>query len=164
MSFKSNVLATLAAVSFALPAVAEGIMVQEAYARASSPKSTSGAAFMMIMNHSGIDDRLIDVKSDIAARVELHTHSADANGVMKMLHVKEGFAAPAGEMLALQRGGKHVMLMGIKQPLLQDDHFPVTLVFENAGEVEVDVVVDLNRKPKMGGMDHSDMKMDDASN
>ena len=118
---------------------------------------TSGAAFMMIENMSGADDHLIDVRSDAAERTELHTHKEDANGVMRMLHVEEGFLVPAGETLPMARGGHHVMFLGLKKPMVQGEMIPVTLVFEKAGEVVVEVPVDLQRKP-MHGMKHGKME------
>lgn len=154
MSFKLRIAAAAAALAFALPAFADGIMVDDPYARASSAKSTSGAAFMVIHNQTGADDRLIDAKSDIAKKVELHTHLEDSNGVMKMVHVEEGFALPKDGMLAMKRGGAHVMFMGLNAPLKQGDKLAVTLVFEKAGEVEVEVPVDLERKPMHGKMNH----------
>ena len=147
MSFKSTVLAAVAASLFAVPALAEGIMVKDPYARASSAKSTSGAAFMTIMNHSGQDDRLIAATTSAAKRAELHTHKEDANGVMQMLHIEEGFAVADGGMLELKRGGKHVMLMGLTAPFEQDKMLSLTLSFEHAGDVVVELPVDLARKP-----------------
>ncbi|MCG7573472.1 copper chaperone PCu(A)C [Phaeobacter sp. CNT1-3] len=151
MSFKSTLLAAVATAFVALPAFADGIMVKDAYARSATPMAKTGAAFMMIMNHSGSDDRLIDARADVAKRVELHTHKDNGEGVMQMLHVKEGFAIADGEMLSLERGGHHVMFMGLTEPFTQDKMVPVTLVFEKAGEVVVEIPVDLNRK---GGHGH----------
>lgn len=169
MSIKSTVLAAVAAVSFALPAFAADIMVEDPYARASSMMSTSGAAFMMIHNHGSEDDHLTGARSDVAERVELHTHKEDANGVMRMMHVEEGFSIPAGGSIALARGGHHVMFLGLKGEMKQDDMITVTLEFEKAGDVVVEVPVDLNRKPmhgqmKHGQMKHGEMKQGDASN
>ncbi|MEL0437510.1 copper chaperone PCu(A)C [Phycobacter sp. K97] len=156
MSFKSFVFAasSVAALTLAGAAMAGGMMVHDAYARVSTKMSASGAAFMQIMNHTGADDRLINARSDVAERVELHTHLSDANGVMKMVHVEEGFAIPAGETHMLMRGGDHVMFLGLKETLHHGDMVPLTLVFEKAGEVSVDVPVDLERKPGHGGMMH----------
>ncbi|KIC14813.1 copper chaperone PCu(A)C [Leisingera sp. ANG-Vp] len=159
MSLKSVVLAAAAAAAFAASAFAgdaHKIMVHDQYARVSSPTAKAGAAFMEIMNHTGEDDRLIDVRSDVAARVQLHTHQEDANGVMKMMHVEEGFAVAAGETHMLKRGGDHVMFMGLSQSLNHGDVVKVTLVFEKAGEIEVEVPVDLERKAEGHGHgDHS---------
>ena len=153
MSFKSTILAALAASAFALPAFAQDIMVNDPYARSSSMNATSGAAFMQIMNHSDSDDRLIGAASPVAKRVELHTHQQNEQGVMRMIHVEEGFPVAAGETLALARGGNHVMFMGITDPFEQGDMIPLTLTFEKAGEINIDVPVDLERKP-MHGMGH----------
>jgi hypothetical protein len=106
----------------------------------------AGAAFMHIMNTGTSDDRLIDAKSSAAKKVELHTHIDMGDGVMKMTHVPEGFSLPAGEAHMLKRGGDHVMFMGLTAPFEQGKLLDVTLVFERAGEIEVQIPVDLERK------------------
>ncbi|WP_209546981.1 copper chaperone PCu(A)C [Ruegeria sp. HKCCSP346] len=156
MSLKTTLFATLAAVTLAMPAVAEGtIKVDDAFARSSGKTAKAGAAFMMIQNLGDADDRLVGVTSDAAARVELHTHKVDDNGVAKMVHVEEGFAIPAGETHMLKRGGDHVMFMGLTEPFEQDAMVPVTLIFEKAGEVEIEIPVDLERQDMGGHGSHS---------
>lgn len=154
MSFKSTVLAAVFAVSAVVPAFADGIMVGDAYARTSMKGAKSGAAFMHIMNQTGEDDRLVSAQSDIAKRVELHTHVDQGGGVMKMMEVEEGFPIPAGETYMLQRGGDHVMFMGLMQDMVQGASVSVTLTFEKAGDVVVDIPVDLERQDH-GAMKHS---------
>lgn len=152
----------------AVPAYAhDGVHVEDAYARVSTMMSNSGAAFMVIENHAEADDRLVSASSDVAEKVELHTHKEDANGVMKMVHVEEGFVIPAKGTHLLARGGDHVMFLGLKQPLAHGDVVQVTLTFERSGDVVVDIPVDLERKPEqamgtgegmgegMGQMKHS---------
>ena len=136
-------------------AFADGIMVKDAYVRSSTPSSPTGAAFMTLMNHGDTDDRLIAATSDVAKRVELHTHTEDANGVMKMSEIEGGIALEAGGMHQMKRGGDHVMFMGLTAPLEQDSEITVTLTFEKAGEMEITIPVDHTRKPAHGGMDHS---------
>ena len=155
MSFKSVVIAAAASLTLASAALADmsAIMVHDSYARASN--KMAGAAFMAVMNSAAEDDRLIAVSSDIAKRTELHTHMETGDGVMKMMHVEEGFVIPAGETHMLKRGGDHVMFMGLNQELKQGDMISLTLTFEKAGDVVVEVPVDLERKPAEGGMDHS---------
>jgi len=158
MSFKSTLLAAAAALSLATTAIAgDAIMVHDSYARSSTAKSTSGAAFMMLMNQGTEDDRLIGASSDAAKKVELHTHIENADGVMQMVHVEEGFVIPAGGSHALARGGDHVMLMGLNQSLNQGDIISITLTFEKAGDMIIEVPVDLTRKPgaHMQGMKHN---------
>lgn len=149
---KRAIFAAIAATTLAATAAFadDGVHVIDPYARASTAMSASGAAFMVIENHAGSDDRLIDARSDAAQRVELHTHEQDANGVMRMIHVEEGFVIPAGQELRLERGGKHVMLMGLVRPLVQGETFSVTLVFQREGEVVVEVPVDNDRAVEHG--------------
>lgn len=156
MSFTSKLLAAAVAVTFALPALADGMMINDAYARTAMKGAKSGAAFMQIMNHTDSDDRLIGASSEIAKKVELHTHKDIGDGVMKMMHVKEGFAIPAGGMHALARGGDHVMFMGLTQDMIAGESVEVTLTFEKAGEIVVQIPVDLERRDH-GGMDHGTM-------
>lgn len=150
MKFVNFVGVAAMAMGFGAAAWAEGIVVEDAYARASTPTAKSGAAFMVLMNTGDQDDRLIGAKSDVAARVELHTHREIADGVMKMMEVEEGFAIPAGGSHMLARGGDHVMFMGLNEPFADGDTVAVTLVFEHAGEVAVEIPVDLNRTPTHG--------------
>lgn len=134
------------------------IMIEDAYARSSTPSATSGAIFLQLMNH-GSDDHLAGVASSVAKRVELHMHNEDENGIMRMLHVEDGFAVPSGEVVALERGGKHIMLLGLIEPLENGATFPLTLRFKEAGEITIDVIVDRDRKPTRrgdrGGHEHS---------
>ena len=161
MSFKSFAAAAVATIAFAAPAFAESVItIKDPYARVSTMMSKSGAAFMVIENTGDEADQLVDARSDVSKVVELHTHKENAQGVMQMMHVPEGFAIPAGGEHALARGGDHVMFMGLNQTLAHGDVVNVTLVFEKAGEVQVEIPVDLERKPMhgMGHMNHGGMK------
>lgn len=159
MTFRMTFTALAAALALSLPATAqehpEGMHVHDVYARSMGQVGASGAVFFMMHNNTETDDRLLSATADVAERVELHTHKEDANGVMQMLHVTEGLPLAAGEMHALARGGDHVMLMGLTRELKDGDTFPLTLVFEQAGQITVEAVVDNDRKPGEGMMDHS---------
>ena len=130
------------------------ILIEDPYVRSSTPTSKTGAAFMTLMNHTDVDDRLITVTSNVARRVELHTHLEDANGVMKMTEIAGGISIAAGEMHALKRGGDHVMFMGLTGPLEQGSEIVVMLTFEKAGDIEVKIPVDHDRKSDHGAMNH----------
>lgn len=149
MSLKANILAATMAATFALPAFAGSeISIDDAYARAAGATAVAGAAFFVIHNTGDEDDRLVAAESDIAKRTELHTHIADGD-VMRMVEVEEGFPVPAGGMHTLQRGGDHVMFMGLTRPMEQGDLVDVTLVFEKAGRIDVEIPVDLERNDMM---------------
>jgi copper(I)-binding protein len=149
MSLKTVLLAGVCAL-VPLAAAAE-MRVEDPYARAAGAMARSGAAFMQITNAGETDDRLVAAASDVAERVELHTHIMDGE-VMRMVEVEEGFAVPAGETISLQRGGMHVMFLGLTRALEQGDEIEVTLSFEGAGDMTVTIPVDNERMPEeMGG-------------
>ena len=148
MSLKLTLITAFTAFSLAIPALAE-IEIRDQYALSSN--AMAGAAFMVIHNHGDTDDKLLGVTSDAAQRVELHTHIEDENGVMRMVHVEAGFMLPAGNELRLQRGSNHVMFMGLTTPFKQGDTNGITFIFDNAGQINVSIPVDLDR------IDHKDM-------
>jgi hypothetical protein len=100
----------------------------------------NGAAFMTITNATGQDDRVVSAETSVAAMVELH-ETIQQDGVMSMIHQPEGFLLPAGEILELKPGGKHVMLMGLANPLEPGQTYQLTLNLEKAGPIVVDVTV-----------------------
>ena len=138
----------------------EELHIHDAYARMQGGEGGSGAVFFMVHNNTGTDDRLIAARTDVAAKAELHTHTEDANGVMSMGEIEGGLALAAGDMIELARGGDHVMLMGLTRALKDGDTFAVTLTFEVAGDVTIDVPVDNARKPGAGAHDHDAMHKD----
>ena len=148
MSFKSTFAAVLtASVLMTSAAFAGGIMVKDAYARSALPNAPTGAAFMMLMNTTDTDIKLIGVRSDAAKRVELHTHIDKGEGVMQMTQIEGGIAILAGESHMMKRGGDHVMLMGLNDPLVNGETISVTFEFENAEDLTVEIPVDSARKP-----------------
>ena len=100
---------------------------------------------MVLENSTDQDDRLIAVSSDVAKKIELHTHQQQGDGIMKMIMIEGGIAIPAGQTHALERGGDHVMLMGLTRPLVQGESVVLTLTFEKADPLTVEVPVDLLR-------------------
>ena len=109
------------------------LVVENPWARESVTRT--GAAYLTVRNGGAADDRLIGVASEVADRAELHG-SEMQDGVMRMRPV-EAVEVPAHGQAALEPGGLHVMLIGLKAPLEEGGSFALTLTFENAGEVEV---------------------------
>lgn len=139
------------AASFAMPAFAcDGLEIVDPFARTSSIMAQSGAAFMGLVNTGETDCHLVAARSDVAQRVELHTHIEDDQGVMRMVEVEAGFIIPAGGEHALERGGDHIMFLGLTRPLAQGDEVAITLVFDSADDIEIVVPVDLERMPAHG--------------
>ena len=134
---------------------AETILVNDAYVRASSKMAKSAAAFMEIKNTSSQDDRLLDVKSKVAKRVELHTHIKSDDGVMKMRRVDEGFLIPGNDTLRLERGGNHIMFMGLSQPFVNGESILITLFFESAGPLDLEIPIKMKERSTIKAHSHS---------
>ena len=80
-------------------------------------------------------------------RVELHRSSVE-NGVSEMRKVDQ-VAIPANKRVALEPGGLHLMMMGLKEPFKQGEKVPLTLVFEKAGKIDVELaIVPLGASPE----------------
>ena len=136
-------------------AIAETILVNDAYVRASSKMAKSAAAFMEIKNTSSQDDRLLDVKSKVAKRVELHTHIKSDDGVMKMRRVDDGFLISGNDTLRLERGGRHIMFMGLSQPFVNGESIVITLFFESAGPLDLEIPIKMKERSTIKSHSHS---------
>lgn len=115
------------------------LTVDNDYARATPPHANNSAAFMVIHNSNKKEVNLIAASSNIAERVELHTHLME-DGVMKMRQVKQ-ISIPAGSQRELQPGGYHIMFLGLKQPLKEDERVPLRLYFDNGEEITLDTPI-----------------------
>lgn len=98
------------------------------------------AVYMAIANEGEADDRLLGASSPAFEAVELH-ESYEENGVAKMRPI-EALEIPAGDTALLEPGGLHLMLFGASEAIATGGEFPLVLIFEQAGEVEVPVTVD----------------------
>lgn len=140
---RRSILAALTA-ALALPAAAHDyragdIAIAHPWSRVASANAT-GAGFMRLRNGGSQPDRLLSASTSIARAVELHTHVRDGD-VMRMRPV-EAIVLPPGETVELRPGGYHVMLIGLTEPLVQGTRVPLTLRFERAGEVRVELAVE----------------------
>ncbi len=98
------------------------------------------AGYLSVTNTGDAPDRLIGASAAGVSAIELHTHIKDGE-IMRMRKV-EGFDVPAGETLTLEPGGPHLMLFGVSDAWSVGDMMPVTLTFETAGDVPVDLAVE----------------------
>ncbi len=112
----------------------------------------TGAAYLSIRNDGKEADRFIGVKTDVCDTADMHATIQDGD-VMKMRKLEGGVALQPGTTVKFEPGGMHIMLMGLKQPLNEGSSFPMTLIFEKAGEVPVEVKIE--NKSVSGPEDHS---------
>jgi periplasmic copper chaperone A len=115
------------------------ITIGHPWARATPGAVKNSAAFMVFDNKGGAD-KLIGVSGDVARDIQIHTMLTEA-GVMKMREIKS-LDIPAKGKTELKPGGLHIMLIGLKDGLKEGQKFPLTLKFEKAGEVTVEVVAE----------------------
>jgi copper(I)-binding protein len=114
------------------------LLIERPWARASAaPTVKTGVAYLTLVNVGMEADRLVAAATPVAKKAALHTHTMVGN-VMKMRPVQAIEVNP-GEPSVLKPGGLHIMLMGLKDPLKEGEHFPLTLTFERAGTVEIQV-------------------------
>ncbi|UPG74604.1 copper chaperone PCu(A)C (plasmid) [Roseomonas gilardii subsp. gilardii] len=125
----------------ALPARAQqpgSISIEQPWARAAVQGGTGGV-FLTIRNTGAAPDRLLSASSPLPHSAELHTTVRDGD-VMRMQPV-QAIEIPAGGSVTLRPGGLHLMLVGLSAPLRVGEAVPVTLTFEHAGAITVQVPV-----------------------
>lgn len=115
----------------------------------------AAAAWMLITNDGTEDDRLVGGESDIAKSTEIHEMKL-VDEVMQMSPLPDGLPIPAGQTVELKPGGYHIMFLGLTQDVLPNTTYKLTLTFEKAGEVELEVPVYMSEDA------HTDSLPDDA--
>lgn len=136
---------TLAFALLASPALARdyklgSLEIEQPWSRATPPTAPSAGGFLKITNKGTTADRLISARSTASAKTEIHEMKMEGS-VMRMRELDKGLEIPAGGSVTLAPGGYHLMFMQLKEPFKQDAKVPVTLVFEKAGSIDVELNV-----------------------
>ncbi len=129
------------------------LRITEARARAMLPGQPSGGGYLTIENTGNAPDRLVAISSPAAGKVEVHTMEMK-NDVMVMRPVEGGLEIAAGKTVTLEPGGLHIMFMQVAKPFQEGASVPVTLEFEKAGKVELELAVG-SARGDAPAMDHS---------
>ena len=119
-------------------AVHADVAVSDPWARASILASRPAAAYLTLVSDGG--DRLIEARSPVAGEIIVHASDTDDAGLSRMKHVTR-VDLSAGEAVTFVPGGMHLMLTDLSEKLVEGTSFPLTLRFETAGEIIVDVPV-----------------------
>jgi len=117
--------------------LAGSVDVSDAWTRATMPGQAVAGVYLHVK--STLKARLVGVTSSSAKTAEIHSMSHEG-GVMKMRKL-DFLDLPAGETVALEPGGDHVMLFDIRQPLKAGEHIKLMLVVEQGGK-RINVPVD----------------------
>lgn len=131
------------------------LVIDHPWARPTTATVATGAAYMTIINTGGAADTLQGAATPRAERVEIHlTETKD--GISRMLPVLDGIVIAAGEQVAIQPGGYHLMLVGLTEPLRRDEKVPLILDFAEAGSVTVELAIQMRPPaPTDDTVDHS---------
>ena len=142
---------TLSTAALSGAAIAHGssvgaIDIGHPFAAPSLAGSSNGAAYFATLENTGDKpDRLVRASTPVAASVQIHTMSMDTQGVMRMREVDAIPLAPKESIKMRPGQGFHLMMIGLREPLKEGATFPMTLIFERAGKVEVKVYVQTPR-------------------
>lgn len=109
------------------------------WSREMPPVAPTAAAYFVVHNKGAEADRLLSVSTPHAGKAELHEH-IHADGVMKMQQV-ENVTIPAGGEVKFEPMGYHVMMFNLQQQAKDGERFPLTMTFEKAGQLNVEVAV-----------------------
>lgn len=148
---KRFALALFLSLLFPVAAAAQsvGLEVKDVWTRATAGSATNAAVFMTIT--SRIPDRLVAASTTAANKTDLMTMEDDS-GAMEMKYLK-AIDIPANRPVSLNPSGLHVWLAGLKRPLKAGQTFPLTLIFQKAGQREIAVfVIKPDAEPPMSGM------------
>lgn len=121
---------------------AGGLAVATPWMRQPPPGADVAGGYMVITNAGEAPDRLVGASAAFADRAEIH-EMAMANGMMTMQEVEGGLEVPAGGEVRLQPGGFHMMFFGLHDAPKAGDSVPVTLEFEKAGTITVEMTVEM---------------------
>ncbi|MDG4813332.1 copper chaperone PCu(A)C [Hydrogenovibrio sp. 3SP14C1] len=126
------------------------IDVDNAYIREVPPGAMATGSFLTLKNNSEQEVRLVGATSDVAKKVQLHTHIND-NGVMKMRQIKY-ISVAAHQETKLQPGGLHIMFIGLQKELKKGQTIPMTLKFKDGSQKSLMIPV----KSVMNSMNNLD--------
>jgi len=110
--------------------LAGSVEVTDAWARATMPGQSVAGVYLHVK--STLRGRIVGIKSGSAKTAEIHSMSQE-NGVMKMRKL-DFLDLPAGETVALEPRGNHIMLFDIRKPLQAGERIKLTLVIEQDGK------------------------------
>ena len=139
MNRKSLFTWTIVALLATLPALAGTLTVTNAWSRSTPPVAKVGVVYFTLKNDTGKSDRLLKLSTPVANKVEVHRTEV-LDGIARMREVAV-LHVDAGQTLEFKPGGMHVMLIGLKKPLVEGTSYELELLFEVAGprKLKVDV-------------------------
>ena len=118
----------------------EDVFIEDAWSRASIGTSRPGVAYMTLRNTGAEPVVVTGLRTDLARMPMIHATTTDAQGVTRMSHMYEVEIA-AGEAVALEPGGLHVMLMDLQRPMVEGESYTLSVIFADGTEATVEVPI-----------------------
>jgi copper(I)-binding protein len=117
---------------------ADAVVAAGAWARATPPGLTTGAAYVTLKGGS-VADTLEAARLDGVDRIEFH-ESRTEDGIARMRPL-DMVPVPPHATVEFAPASLHLMLIGLERPLVAGERRTLVLVFERAGEVRVELDV-----------------------
>ena len=116
------------------------VKVDHPWSRPTPPGTPMGVGYMSISNNGSSDITLVGAVTPRAGSVSIHETSMH-DSVMRMTPVRGGLPIPAGTTVELKPHSFHLMLEKLKSPLREGESIPLTLSFDGAEDMQVELNV-----------------------
>ena len=116
--------------------------ITQPWTRATAPTAPAGGGYLVPHQH-GHDGRPADrgTQPQRSPKFELHEMTMDGNIMPCAERLTRASSSRPGATVTLKPGGLHLMFIELKAPFTRNTKVPVTLVFEKAGSIDVELLV-----------------------
>ncbi|MET0536308.1 MAG: copper chaperone PCu(A)C [Steroidobacter sp.] len=119
------------------PSAQEPVSIEDPWANATPVGASVAAVYLQLIADE--PDTLLAASTTVADHIEMHA-SREENGMMTMRPLAT-VDLEARKPFSFAPGGAHFMLMGLRQPLVAGMRIPMTLEFQRAGAITVQVQI-----------------------
>lgn len=117
------------------------LVIGHPWACATPRDAPGGGAYLTIRNTGTEPDRLVSARSPASGLVRVHEIRKEGD-FLRNRELEKPLEIPPGGTVTMAPGGLHLLMMGLKEPLQKDTRVPLTLVFEKAGKINVEMTVE----------------------
>ena len=96
---------------------------KEVWVRSMPPGTQVTAAYGTLMNHSDETVTISQLTADVGSEAQMHDVIAEGDQ-RRMMQLETADIAP-GASLAFELGGRHIMLIGVTEPLPEGEHIEI---------------------------------------
>ena len=140
LKFPASLYAVLVALACASVANAGDVRAEQPWSRATPPGITVGVGYVTLRNAGPQPQVLESATSPMATAVEMHENRNSDQGLTQMRPVTT-VTIPARGNVAFEPSGLHLMLVGLKAPLVAGQRVPVGLRFKDGTTLAIELEV-----------------------